>query len=86
MDRGVPSNAYDHTPKRRHGVVRTSRTKQPCVAMGFFGIAVPAMVYGFMKATLAPALVVVAGTMCVVIYRTQKYIWRIDMKDKERRK
>jgi archaetidylinositol phosphate synthase len=41
---------------------------------------------GFMKAALVPGSVLIAGAMCVVIYRTQKYIWNIDMKDKEQRK
>jgi phosphatidylglycerophosphate synthase len=41
---------------------------------------------GFMKNILGAALVFACAVMCVIIYRTQKYIWRIDMKDKEQRK
>ncbi len=41
---------------------------------------------GFMNAGLVPASILVAASMCVVIYRTQKYIWSIDMKEKEQRK
>jgi archaetidylinositol phosphate synthase len=41
---------------------------------------------GFMKAALIPASAAIAGGMCVVVYRTQKYIWSIDMKDKGQRK
>jgi archaetidylinositol phosphate synthase len=40
---------------------------------------------GFMKAGIVPASILVAASIGIVIYRTQKYIWNIDMKDKERR-
>jgi phosphatidylglycerophosphate synthase len=41
---------------------------------------------GFLKSSLLFVLCIACAAMCVVVYRTQKYIWYIDMHDKEQRK
>jgi phosphatidylglycerophosphate synthase len=40
---------------------------------------------GFLERVLGVAFIFLAAVMCLVIYRTQKYIWAVDMKDKARR-
>jgi phosphatidylglycerophosphate synthase len=45
----------------------------------FFGI-------GWIEKILAYILAIAVIIMCIVVYRTQKYIWNIDMKDKNERK
>ena len=47
-------------------------------AIVFFGI-------GFVEKALPAAVGVMLIALCVVVYRTQKYVWRVDMDDKRRR-
>ncbi|MBE0535363.1 MAG: CDP-alcohol phosphatidyltransferase family protein [Phycisphaerae bacterium] len=47
-------------------------------SVAFFGV-------GFIEKTLPYVFVVFILTICVVVYRTQKYIWKMDMAEKESR-
>jgi len=39
---------------------------------------------GFIEKVLIYILLLSVAFLCIVIYRTQKYIWNIDMEDKSR--
>jgi len=40
---------------------------------------------GWIEKLLGIILILAVAALCVVIYRTQKYIWQVDMRDKENR-
>jgi len=41
---------------------------------------------GWIEKILVYIFALAIVVMCIVVYRTQKYIWNIDMKDKNERK
>ena len=41
--------------------------------------------YGILVPTLPYAVALVFAAVCVVVFRTQRYIWRTDMRDKAAR-